>query len=141
MSDFQTYRDRWNDIDVPAVKGLEMFFGGLHDSPCSSHSVLDPSAAGCLCRKGNPMIKLNQPPIPKQRMCLICDRRPKAGTDDMCEECASLLARMPPTPNREHEQWSRIPSDRHRRYHKPRDGDDASPFQEHAIRMLEELGN
>ncbi len=29
MSDFQPPRDRWNDIVVPAVKGLEMFFWRL----------------------------------------------------------------------------------------------------------------
>ena len=29
MSDFQTPRDRWNDMIVPAAKGLEVFFWRL----------------------------------------------------------------------------------------------------------------
>ena len=87
------------------------------------------------------MIKLNQPPHREQRMCLICDQRPQAGTDDMCEECASLLARASYNHRREYAQWSKHPPDRHRRTYQERDGDDASPFQEHAIRMLEDLGS
>lgn len=87
------------------------------------------------------MIKSNQLPQLDQGMCLICDRQPKAGTDDMCDECASILARATYDHRREYAQWSKQPPDRRRRTYRERDGDDASPFQEHAIRMLEDVGN
>ncbi len=87
------------------------------------------------------MIEFNQQPQPEQPMCLICERQPRSGTDDMCEECASLLARASYGHCREYAQWSRTPPDRHRRTYSERDGDYASPFQEHAIRILEDVGS
>ena len=87
------------------------------------------------------MIKSNQLPQLDQGMCLICDRQPKAGTDDMCDECASILARATYDHRREYAQWSKHPPDRRRRTYQERDGDDASPFQEHAIRMHEDFGS
>ena len=73
-----------------------------------------------------------------RRICLICERRPRAGNDDICDECTSLLIREHQNHWREYLQWSKKPADRRRRIYGPREGDEATPFQENLIRAIEE---
>jgi hypothetical protein len=61
-----------------------------------------------------------------RRICLICD------------ECTSLLIREHQNHRREYLQWSKKPADRRRRIYGPREGDEATPFQENLIRAMEE---
>ncbi len=60
-----------------------------------------------------------------RRICLICERRPSAGNDDICDECTSLLIREHQNHRREYLQWSKKPADRRRRIYGPREGDEA----------------
>lgn len=66
--------------------------------------------------------------LPDKRICMICNTRPKAGNDDLCEACAQRLLTWPCTVRP-------FVCD-------PRDpfesGDEANGLQAIAIRILEE---
>jgi len=35
--------------------------------------------------------------LPNSRLCLFCNSRERAGTDDLCDACTERWSQMPPT--------------------------------------------
>jgi len=76
--------------------------------------------------------------LPDRRICLICNTRPKAGTDDLCDACSSRLLSRGATGYRPPYEDVGKPVDRHHRHFGLPVEFDASPGQENAIRHMEE---
>ena len=76
--------------------------------------------------------------LPDQSICLICNTRPKWGTDDLCDACAWRLLGTGAQGNPPMIELVGRPNDRHRSGFEPSTEFDASPGQENAIRHLED---
>ncbi len=77
--------------------------------------------------------------LPDKRICLICNTRPKEGTDDLCDACTRRLFRHYMAGDRATSGERGRQDDRHRRLFVPAEDFDSSPGQQNAIRIMEEI--